>query len=55
MKHIMTKNNKGQYHGYQEWYLYISGKPYCRGYHKNNRPYTYVEWHNHNKTIFYIK
>ena len=52
-KEIINKNQKGQYHGYQEGYhlTYIS----YRYKTKNNKRVGYCEWHGMKETIFRIK
>jgi hypothetical protein len=62
-KHIKNINNKGQFHGYQEWY----GDDYCselwlRGTQKNGFEIGYEEinWDNtigeeHTEVNFYIR
>ena len=52
-KEIENKNDKGQYHGYQEWYL--SNRIYIRSTFKNGLEIGYGEWHYDKETIFYIK
>jgi len=59
MKNIITKNYKGQYHGYQEWYLYNSNKTIngilqLRGTYKKSEEIGYEEWHAVKETNFYI-
>jgi len=48
-KDITTKNNKGQYHGYQQWYNNFSKRniPFLRGNFKNNIRIGYLEYNNH--------
>ena len=52
MKDIETLNDKGQWHGYQEWY---GIKLWTRGMYKNNTPMGYMEIHSSIITIFYIR
>jgi hypothetical protein len=54
-KDIRTYNRKGQRHGYQEWYSPTSYKCLIRGNFKNNKPMTYIEWHELKITIYDIK
>jgi hypothetical protein len=42
-KEIITKNDKGNYHGYQQWYHY--DKLWFRGNSKHGRGMGYLEWH----------
>lgn len=51
-KNITNFNNKGQWHGYQEWYVY--NKIVLRGYRKNDILIGYTEGHNSKQTIYYI-
>ncbi len=44
MKNIINFNNKGQLHGYQEWY-YTNGKLMCKCFFKNNIRIGYEEEH----------
>jgi hypothetical protein len=50
-KSIRNYNSKGEYHGYQEWYL--NGKLQLRCMIKNDTLYGYSEWHD--DKIYYIK
>lgn len=56
-KQIVTKNYKGQFHGYQEWYA--NNKLAIRGMAKNGQQLGYVECHGVNclslKSTFLIK
>ena len=52
-KDIKNYNNKGQLHGYQEWY--VNNKIYYRGIRKNNKPIGYEEYHRYKITRFNIK
>lgn len=52
-KNIESKNNKGQYHGYQEWYEH--SKLYCRTNTKNGLAIDYNEYHDMKITRFFIK
>jgi hypothetical protein len=54
-KSTYNYNDKGQKHGYQEWYSPTSYKLMVRGHRKNNDWVKYVEWHNYKITIYYIK
>ncbi len=40
---IVNKNNKGQLHGYQEWYT--GGKLYLKGFWYNGKLDDYEEWY----------
>ncbi len=42
MKSVINKNDKGQLHGYQEWYL--DGVLYLKGFHFNNKNIDYREY-----------
>jgi hypothetical protein len=61
-KEIISKNSKGQYHGYQELYGGATDKVYYRTMYKNDIQYGYTEYHANNlidnnlysKTRFYI-
>jgi hypothetical protein len=55
-KDTRPKNNKGKYHGYQEWYR--NGKIILRGNAKNDQEIGYQESHSkyfNYDTSFYIK
>ena len=52
-KEIKNINDKGLYHGYQQWF--INNKHRLRGNFKNNSMVGYLEYHYFNKTIFFIK
>ena len=52
-KDIENKNNKGERHGYQEWY--IDNLMFYRGYYKNNEYHGYQEWHIFKQIKYYIK
>jgi len=52
-KNIENFNDKGKYHGYQEWYIENSIRFRCN--YKNGRNIGYIEWHNINFTIYNIK
>lgn len=52
-KEILNKNDKNQWHGYQEWYY--NNKLFYRGKWKNNRPISYFEDHVIKRTHFHIK
>jgi hypothetical protein len=41
---IEPKNNKNQYHGYQEWSEYDSDEIYYRGKRVNGKVVGYQEW-----------
>lgn len=43
MKEISNHNEKGEIHGYQEWYAPSSNKLWLRGNWKNDEPIGYVE------------
>jgi hypothetical protein len=51
---IEPKNNKGEWHGYQEWY-YPNGKLRCRGIMKHDLDVGYQEYHQYEETEFYIR
>jgi len=53
-KDIININDKGQYHGYQEWYN-INNKLSFRGNRKNDEPIGYCEHHKWTETNYYIK
>jgi hypothetical protein len=44
-KEIVNKNDKGQLHGYQEWYLYKNNKLWYRCNYKNGQRVGYYENH----------
>ncbi len=46
MKDIVNYNNRGQYHGYQEWYNW-PGKLRFRGNYMNGKRDGYREWYNY--------
>ena len=50
---ILNKNNKGERHGYQEWYN-LDNKLYIRGNWKNGKINQYVEYHGFEKTLYSI-
>jgi len=52
-KDIENKNNKGEYHGYQEWY--IKDELSYRAIWKNNIIIGYEEWHGFKQANYYIK
>ena len=52
-KDIINTNNKGQHHGYQEWYWH-NDEFYLRGVWKNGQLHRYQEWHSAEQTKFYI-
>jgi len=55
-KEIITKNSKGQYHGYQEVYRSISQNIIdIRCMCKNNLYIGYFEWHPSKETRFHIR
>jgi hypothetical protein len=54
MRDIINKNNKGDFHGYNEWY-WNSGKLRFRGNMKNNKVIGYTEWHGFKETEYYIR
>jgi hypothetical protein len=54
IKDIGSVNDKGQYHGHQEWYL-PSGGLELRGNMKNSDEIGYEEWHRYEETNFYIR
>jgi hypothetical protein len=53
-KTIRNHNNKGQRHGYHEWY-WNSGEIYYRTNYKNNLEIGYEEHHDNKITKFYIR
>ena len=52
-KEIITYNNNGQLHGYQEGYL--NDKIFVRGNSKNGQDIGYNEWHYTKRTTYSIK
>jgi len=50
---IITKNKKGQVHGYAEYYY--KDKISYRTTYKNGENISYSEWHGMKETIFFIK
>ncbi len=55
MKSIINKNDKGQWHGYQEWYF--DGKLYFKGFFNNDIEVDYEELYYSNGKLeinFYI-
>jgi len=52
-KDIRNYNDKGDLHGYQEWYWH-NDEFNLRGVWKNGRPIGYDERHNWKITIYYI-
>ena len=54
MKEIVNYNNKGQLHGYQEWYT-DNKKISHRGNWRNNKMIGYIEWYGTKETNFHIK
>ena len=42
-KHIENHNEKGEIHGYQQWYTPNTNKLWLRGNMKNNEPIGYFE------------
>jgi hypothetical protein len=54
MKNITNRNNKGQRHGYQEWY-WNDGDLWYRGSYKNGRLIRYEEYHGINITKYNIR
>jgi len=53
-KDIINFNDKGQHHGYIEWYSYCNNLIY-RGNRKNNNRIGYFEYHAHKQTSYYIR
>ncbi len=56
MKNIINKNDKGRYHGYQEWY-FGNGKLDYKGFFNNGIRFAYEEEHYYNgklKKSFHI-
>ena len=55
-KDIKNKNDKGQYHGYQEWWRHVRPKIQLRGNMKNGNFIGYVEDHMFTEmTEYYIR
>jgi hypothetical protein len=54
-KEIITKNNKNQYHGYNQLYIDDWNKLLYRANFKNGNIIGYLENHNIKQTIFHIK
>jgi len=54
-KNIINKNNKGEYHGYNEIYSYFNNRLWIRATYKNNNRIGYAEWHWGKETNFYIR
>jgi hypothetical protein len=52
---IEPKNDKGEWHGYQEWYTYINTILTLRGMYKNDIDLGYQERHWVEATIFVIR
>ncbi len=58
---ILNINNKGGYHGYQEWYQYYTlndveiKKLTLRNMYKNDLEIGYEEYHHIKETNFYIR
>lgn len=52
---ITTKDIKGNFHGYQEWYGFLHGKLQIRGFLKHNKVIRYYEDHLNEKTLYSIK
>jgi len=53
MRNIYNKNNKNQFHGYQERYDF-NNKIYYRGNYKHNNEIGYEEHHGVKETAYYI-
>jgi len=53
IKDIRNLNNEGEFHGYQE--LYVYNLIYVRGNFKNDEEIGYQEWHTIKETEYYIK
>jgi len=53
-KDIKNYNDRGQLHGYNEWYSF-NGELIGRENRKNGLRINYTEWHGTNKTIYYIR
>ena len=51
---IDPKNNKDEFHGYQEWYK-TNGKIWLRGIMKNNLDLYYMERHTLKITYYHIR
>ena len=52
-KDIINKNDKRQWHGYQEWY--VNNKLWFRCNYKNDKINGYIEWYGIKQTKFYIR
>ena len=52
-KNIFPKNQKGQVHGYAEYYY--NNKISYRTIYKNGENISYSEWHGMKETIFHIR
>ncbi len=46
MKEIENINNKGEYHGYQEWYFF-NGQLMCKCFFNNGIKVNYQEYYEH--------
>jgi hypothetical protein len=53
MEDIEPKNQKNQFHGYQEWYSYED--IWYRGIFKHGMEFGYEEYHQDIETNFYIR
>ena len=53
IKDITNKNQKRQFHGYQEWYI-TNGKLWLKGKCVNDRHLGYVENNETKRAYFYI-
>ncbi len=57
-ENIITRNSKGQYHGYQEWYSFYDNSAICklsyRAMWNNGKRIGYIECHLQQKTTYYI-
>ena len=55
MKDIINRNDRGQYHGYQE--MYVRNKISLRTSTRNNHPVDYYELHllSSKRVVYYIK
>jgi hypothetical protein len=54
-KDIISKNYKGQWHGYQEWYTIVNEHLSIRTIYKKGLAVEYFEWHNRKQTRFFIR
>ncbi len=45
MRDIINKNDKGELHGYQEYYYWYNGELYYKGFFNNGIRIDYQEWY----------